>query len=97
MPSKRTYHLYRLLIAALAGILATAPALSNNPTNTKANFKAEAFTRPFYMGFSPWPYDLTLEAVQWTDQAIKTIIEQHFEEGVLWQKSDWSRWKMASQ
>lgn len=44
-------------------------------------------TRPFSMGFSTWPYDLSLQAVQWTDQAIKQhgdIIEQHFEEGVPW-------------
>lgn len=44
-------------------------------------------TRPFSMGFSTWPYDLSLQAVQWTDQAIKEhgdIIEQHFEEGVPW-------------
>jgi hypothetical protein len=87
MPSKRTYHLYRLLIATLAGILAAAPTFSNNPPDTSTNSKAGAPTRPFYMGFSPWPYDLTLEAVEWTDQAIKThgdIIEQHFEEGVPW-------------
>ena len=51
------------------------------------NIKTEQSVRSFYMGFSPWPYDLTLEAVQWTDAAIKAhgdIIEQHFEEGVPW-------------
>lgn len=39
------------------------------------------------MGFTPWPYDLTMEAVIWTDTHIKghgDIIEQHFEEGVPW-------------
>lgn len=39
------------------------------------------------MGFTPWPYDLTTEAVKWVDRTIKEhgdIIEQHFEEGVPW-------------
>ncbi len=48
---------------------------------------AEAGKRSFYMGFSPWPYDMTLEALAWVDRNIKQhgdIIEQHFEEGVPW-------------
>lgn len=55
-----------------------------------ANLASEgplAGKRSFRMGFSPWPYDLSLEAVRWTDKAIKEhgdIIEQHFEEGVPW-------------
>lgn len=78
---------------ALAAILATgmSPVAGNNKQATEEPSSVASKTvRPFYMGFSPWPYDLTLEAVEWTDQAIKAhgdIIEQHFEEGVPWQEA----------
>jgi hypothetical protein len=44
-------------------------------------------TRGFLMGFSPWPWDATLEAVDWTYQTIMTngdIVSHHIEEGVPW-------------
>ncbi|MBU1424843.1 MAG: hypothetical protein KKH12_00820 [Gammaproteobacteria bacterium] len=46
-----------------------------------------AATRTFLMGFSPWPWDATQEAVDWTYQAIMTngdIVSHHIEEGVPW-------------
>ncbi len=73
--------------------LAAPIAFAQLQTNTKnGSYRAAASTtvvktRPFYMGFSPWPYDVSLEAMRWTDSAIKQygdIIEQHFEEGVPW-------------
>ncbi len=39
------------------------------------------------LGFSPWPYDATAAAVDWTWQTIRTegdIVSQHLEEGVPW-------------
>jgi hypothetical protein len=47
----------------------------------------QAPARSFYMGISPWPYDLTQAAVDWTNEAIRAhgdAVEQHFEEGVPW-------------
>jgi hypothetical protein len=44
-------------------------------------------SRTFYMGFSPWPYDLTQQAVDWVYANISSngdMISQHMEEGVPW-------------
>jgi hypothetical protein len=46
--------------------------------------------RPFLMGFSPWPYAATPEAVDWTYQTIQDngdIISHHMEEGVPWDEA----------
>jgi hypothetical protein len=43
--------------------------------------------RPFLMGFSPWPWDATLAAVDWTYEHIKEggdVLSEHLEEGVPW-------------
>lgn len=43
--------------------------------------------RPFAMGFNPWFYDATLEAMEWTYRAINEkgdVISHHMEEGVPW-------------
>ncbi len=47
-------------------------------------------SRPFLMGFTPWPYDATIEAVDWSYEKINEngdIISHHMEEGVPWQES----------
>jgi hypothetical protein len=44
-------------------------------------------TRPFLMGFTDWPYDSTLEAVDWVRSQINLhgdVVSQHLEEGVPW-------------
>lgn len=44
-------------------------------------------TRAFRMGFTPWQYDGTLEARDWTFERIGSegdIVSQHLEEGVPW-------------
>ncbi|MBI5890681.1 MAG: hypothetical protein HZB47_08390 [Nitrosomonadales bacterium] len=44
-------------------------------------------TRSFLMGFTPWPWDATQEAVDWTYQTIMSkgdIVSHHIEEGVPW-------------
>ena len=44
-------------------------------------------SRNFFMGFSPWPYDATIEAVDWTYATLAAkgdIISHHMEEGVPW-------------
>ncbi|MCR5883116.1 hypothetical protein LRS03_09725 [Rhizobacter sp. J219] len=43
--------------------------------------------RESHLGFSPWPYDATTAAVDWTWAAIRAegdIVSQHLEEGVPW-------------
>jgi hypothetical protein len=44
-------------------------------------------TRSFYMGFTPFPYAISLEAVEYTYEQIETIsdiIAHHFDNGVPW-------------
>ena len=44
-------------------------------------------SRPFAMGFNPWPYDATVEAIDWTYKAINEkgdVVSHHIEEGVPW-------------
>jgi hypothetical protein len=64
----------------LIGLLASCGGGSTTPAQPPA-------TRGFLMGFSPWPWDATLEAVDWTYQTIMTngdIVSHHIEEGVPW-------------
>ncbi|MFQ5527614.1 MAG: hypothetical protein ACE5GX_15300 [Thermoanaerobaculia bacterium] len=44
-------------------------------------------TRPFYMGFSPFPYDVTTEAVEWTYDRVSEhgdLFAHHLDTGVPW-------------
>lgn len=44
-------------------------------------------TRGFRLGFSPWPWDATVEAVEWTWDNIVAhgdLVSMHLEEGVPW-------------
>lgn len=46
-----------------------------------------AATRSFWMGFSPWPWDATVAAVDWTWAAVRAegdLVSHHLEEGVPW-------------
>jgi len=43
--------------------------------------------RPYRLGFTPWPYDATAEAIEWTFATIGTdgdLVSEHLEEGVPW-------------
>ena len=56
----------------------------------KNKIDEDILTRNFLMGFTPWPYDATQEAVDWTYATIFSqgdIISHHMEEGVQWQES----------
>jgi hypothetical protein len=47
-------------------------------------------SRTFYMGFSPWPYDNTVQAQNWIYSNITQygdIISEHLEEGVPWSEA----------
>lgn len=44
-------------------------------------------SRPFYMGVTPWPYDFTAEAQQYTYETIGAhtdLVAHHFDEGIPW-------------
>jgi hypothetical protein len=76
MPMTACRILRAVLFLLIAAAFCTPAAMAQAPS-----------TRPFRMGISPWPYDLTQAAVDWTSSAIRQhgdIIEQHFEEGVPW-------------
>lgn len=56
------------------------PSPSPSPSPTPA-------ARSFWMGFSPWPWDATQEAVDWTWAAVRAegdLVSHHLEEGVPW-------------
>ena len=47
-------------------------------------------TRPFQMGFTPWPYEATLEAVDWVYTEIQRqgdLVDQHIMGGIPWQEA----------
>ena len=47
----------------------------------------ESKTRPFRMGFTPFPYDLSIDAVEYTYEKLQSeadIINHHFDNGVPW-------------
>lgn len=82
-------HLFRLGMLALAmtcaacdesGRTGTVTAPSSIPVTVSA-------TRSFWLGFSPWPWDATQSAIDWTWAQIRAdgdVISHHIEEGVPW-------------
>ena len=66
---------------AIASILLAALTEAATPS---------APTRTFLLGFTPWPSDATLAAIDWTYQTIQDhgdIISFHIEEGVPWNEA----------
>jgi len=87
----------RILLRAgqLILVMATAVTASNcaGPRGSSAispiiaDPAQQVQTRSFYMGFNPWPYDLTTPALSWTYETINgigDIVDHHLEEGVPW-------------
>ncbi len=59
------------------------PTVTPTPTLTPT----PAPTRTFYMGFTPWPYDATLDAVNFTYDRIQEhgdMVKHHLMQGVPW-------------
>lgn len=57
-----------------------------NPPASPAPPPAAA-ARSFWMGFSPWPWDATEAAIDWTWATLRAeadLVSHHFEEGVPW-------------
>lgn len=58
---------------------------TSTPTNTPTPTPVP--TRSFYMGFTPWPYDATLDAVNFTYDRIQDhgdMVKHHLMQGVPW-------------
>jgi len=65
-----------MLLALLALLLTFSPAQAQ-----------PADTRPFYLGFTPFPYEVSLDAVRYTYARIASdadLIVHHFDNGVPW-------------
>lgn len=69
----------RLLLSGLIALLLAAPASAQEP--------APAIDRPFGMGFTPFPYEISFEAVFWVYEHLAQdadVIVHHFDNGVPW-------------
>jgi hypothetical protein len=68
-----------LVLALLAAIMTVSCSKDDDPE-----------TRPFHMGFTPFPYEKSLEAVNYTYDRLETesdIINHHFDNGVPWNEA----------
>ena len=57
--------------------------------NTVTQLDTEKF-RSYYLGFTPFPFDITSEAVEYSYNKISSdadIIAQHFDDGIPWQEA----------
>jgi hypothetical protein len=77
-----------VLFVALAGIILMAGCAGSSKEMSELDSKPDqASSRSFFMGFTPFPWDMTLEAMADTGQFIVAngdIISHHLEQGVPW-------------
>ena len=72
----------------VAGVLILCAGLAIVPNLRKLPLAASS--RSFAMGFTPFPWAATQEAVDWVHQEIRKsgdIVSEHFEEGIPWQEA----------
>lgn len=80
------YHFLRLLILVLLSDLFEIKPAAAQDLKPSSNPPS----RTYKLGFSPWPWDATLEAINWTyAKAIEhgDVISHHIEEGVPWNEA----------
>src|SRR5690349_19324836 len=78
-----------LIILSLSAAVALNQSCAGGASGTSPAIDGLS-TRPFKMGFSPWPWDATQAAVDWTWNVIfqnAEIISLHTEEGVPWNEA----------
>ena len=76
-----------ILFIAVVGVASSCGAVPFGLSATTPASVPQVQTRTFYMGFNPWPYDLTADALSWTYKTINAmgdIVDHHLEEGVPW-------------
>ncbi|MCP4204579.1 MAG: hypothetical protein GY769_21940 [bacterium] len=84
MSSFRPMHAGSLAAAGMVALLSLFAAAAGGAA---ANAWRAQRTRPFYMGFTPFPYDVTTEAVEWTYERVLEhgdLIAHHLDTGVPW-------------
>lgn len=65
----------------------TMTTTAADTTAGDASTTGTSATRPFRLGFSPWPWDATVAAVDWTWDNLLAhgdVVSMHVEEGVPW-------------
>ena len=70
-----------LILATLAGLFASSAAPADSLSDQ---------SKAPYLGFTPWPYDMTVEAVEKTNEFIvnnSSIISHHLDNGVPWEEA----------
>ncbi len=83
--SHNTGRLLCIFFITITALLSACGGSSDNPGNT-----VPAATRPFYMGFTPWPYDNTVAATTGTYTLIQDhgdLVAHHLMEGIPWQEA----------
>ena len=81
----RQRHATRRLSHGALIVLATLGSHSHPAADPPA--PADGATRPFYMGFTPFPYDMTADAVSATNRFVREngdLVAHHFDAGVPW-------------
>lgn len=77
-------------VAALVGcstVGSSGAADTTVASGSSSSSAASGGARTFDMGFTPWPYDATNEAIDWTWSTLRAdgdVVSQHIEEGVPW-------------
>lgn len=72
------------LILLLIAVTVVSCELKDNPTDPNVT------TRNYYLGFTPFPYDVSAEAQEYVYTKISTdadIILHHFDDGIPWEES----------
>src|SRR5689334_12107513 len=85
VPHRSPMHL-SVAFAFAAGMVLLASCGSSSGGSGQSG-SGDTATRTYAMGFSPWPYDATTEAVDWTYDHLASdgdMISEHSEEGVPW-------------
>lgn len=75
------------VLAALGGDKKEEGAPSADKAQVEAEKPEGLASRPFYMGFTPWPSDMTLEGVKATNDFVRAhgdIVAVHYDGGVPW-------------
>ena len=82
--------LVSFLLLALSGLLVGCDSEGGGDDSPAPTPPAMGEPRPFYMGFTPWPYDSTLDALNTTYSLIQDngdLVAHHITEGIPWQEA----------
>ena len=78
----------KIFLLSMSCLLSACDESSGGGDNNSQPPPPPAVTRSFYMGFTPWPYDATLDALNNTYSLIQQngdVVAHHLTEGVPWE------------